>query len=162
MQNTRNIDDLAAALLDLVNFLNSPKRDDALLRAADVELDRALFPLLVRIGMQGTVGVATLADQVGRDHTTVSRQLSKLKSLDLVEQVDSPDDGRRRAVRLKAGGSEIVRAITCARRGVLSAALANWSDADRSALTDLTRRFADTLSAFADARKGSRQIADRP
>ena len=71
-------------MLDLLGFLNSPQRDDALLREAGVDLDRALFPLLVILGVRGALGVAELADQVGRDHTTVSRQLAKLESLDLV------------------------------------------------------------------------------
>ena len=56
---------LVGALMDLVGFLNSPQRDDLLLREAGVSLDRALFPLLVRIGAQGPLGVAELAAMVG-------------------------------------------------------------------------------------------------
>ena len=149
MQNTRNIDALAGAFLDLLSFLNSPQRDEALLREANVDLDRALFPLLVRLGMQGPLGVAELADQVGRDHTTVSRQLAKLESLDLVERPASDADRRRRAAHVTRNGKKIVRAITLARRRVLSRALADWSEADRKALADLSRRFADSLIAVA-------------
>jgi DNA-binding MarR family transcriptional regulator len=152
VQNTSNIDGLASAFLDLVSFLNSPRRDDALLREAGVSLDRALFPLLVRLGMRGPSGVAELADQVGRDHTTVSRQLAKLESLGLIERCDSPADRRRRAARLTAAGETIVQAITKARRRLLSAALAAWSEADRTALADLNRRFADALIGFAQER----------
>ena len=49
VQNTRNMDRLASAFIDLVGFLSSPRRDGALLREARVSLDRALFPLLVRL-----------------------------------------------------------------------------------------------------------------
>ena len=80
MHNTRDVEALGAALVELIGFLNSPQRDDALLREAGVALDRALFPLLVRLGMSGPLSVAGLADQVGRDHTTLSRQLAKLDS----------------------------------------------------------------------------------
>src|SRR5580698_3836270 len=139
-------------MLDLLGFLNSPQRDDALLREAGVSLDRALFPLLVRLGMRGRLGVAELADQVGRDHTTVSRQLAKLESLDLIERCESDADRRRRAAQLTDEGRKIVRAVTLARRRLLSAALAHWSVADRTALADLSRRFADTLIDFARAR----------
>ncbi len=45
VQNTRNLDELVGALVDLIGFLNSPQRDDRLLDAAGVDLDRALFPL---------------------------------------------------------------------------------------------------------------------
>jgi DNA-binding MarR family transcriptional regulator len=135
-------------MLDLLSFLNSPQRDDALLREARVDLDRALFPLLVILGMRGSLGVAELADQVGRDHTTVSRQLAKLESLDLVTR-ESGDDRRRRAAALTPAGKKVVKAITQARRRLLSKALAQWSEADRAALASLNRRFADALMMMA-------------
>jgi len=135
-------------MLDLLSFLNSPQRDDALLREARVDLDRALFPLLVILGMRGTLGVTELADQVGRDHTTVSRQLAKLESLDLVARQEG-DDRRRRAAALTPAGKKVVKAITQARRRLLSKALAQWSEADRAALASLNRRFADALMMMA-------------
>jgi DNA-binding MarR family transcriptional regulator len=149
VQNTHNIDRLVASLIELTGFLNSPQRDDALLREARVSLDRALFPLLVRLGTQGPLGVAQLADQVGRDHTTVSRQLAKLESLGLIARCDNREDRRRRAARLTAKGRKIVQAITLARRRLLSEALSDWSEADRKALAGLIRRFAGALTAFA-------------
>ena len=138
---------MASALLDIVNCLNSPKRDVALLREAGVSLDRALFPLLVRLGANGSLAVAELADQAGRDHTTISRQLAKLESLDLIERCVGQSDRRRNAARLTGEGKKIVRAITAARRRLLSKALAEWSEKDRSAIADLNRRFAATLLA---------------
>ncbi|HTW33804.1 MAG TPA: MarR family transcriptional regulator [Rhizomicrobium sp.] len=136
---------LASAMLDLLGFLNSPQRDEALLKEAGVRLDRALFPLLVILGARGSLGVAELADQVGRDHTTVSRQLAKLESLDLVARYEG-DDRRKRAARLTTAGKKTVRAITQARRRLLSKALAQWSETDRAALADLNRRFAEALA----------------
>jgi DNA-binding MarR family transcriptional regulator len=149
VQNTRNIDVLAGALVELIGFLNSPQRDEALLREAGVSLDRALFPLLVRLGARGPLGVAELADQAGRDHTTVSRQLAKLESLGLVARPDDGADRRRRAATLTDAGRTTVAAITAARQRLLSRALEGWSAADLAALAGLNRRFADDLSAFA-------------
>jgi DNA-binding MarR family transcriptional regulator len=151
MHDTRNLDDLASALVDIVGFLNSPRRDDALLREAGVSLDRALFPLLVRLGLRGPLGVAELADQVGRDHTTVSRQLAKLESLHLIGRCEDAGDRRRRAAQLTDTGRAIVQAITLARQRLLSRALRDWRAADLSNLATLTRRFADTVAAFAEA-----------
>ena len=149
MQNTRNMDMLGGALIELMSVLASPQRDDALLREAGVSLDRALFPLLVGLGMRGPLGVAELADHVGRDHTTVSRQLAKLESLALVERCEPEADRRRRATRLTDAGAAVVDAISQARRRLLSQALAGWSEADRAALATSTRRFADALREFA-------------
>jgi len=150
VQNTRDLDLLASALIDLTSVLNSPQRDDVLLREARVKLDRALFPLLVRLGMRGPLGVEELADQVGRDHTTVSRQLAKLESLDLVERHENRADRRQKTARLTDQGGKIVRAITLARRRLLTKALANWTAIDRSALAVLNRRFADALINFTE------------
>lgn len=145
VQNTHNLEKLGGALVDLIGFLNSPQRDDALLREAGVSLDRALFPLLVALGARGALGVAELADLVGRDHTTVSRQLAKIEMLALIERCEGERDRRRRAAQLTDDGRKIVHAITDARRRLLSMALAPWSEADGAALADLNRRFADSL-----------------
>jgi DNA-binding MarR family transcriptional regulator len=144
--HTRDIDGLVAALIDLMAFLASPQRDDVLLREAGVSLDRALFPLLIRLSAAGPVGVAALADQVGRDHTTISRQLAKLEALGLIARQDDASDRRIRIARLTAAGEAVVLAITDARRRLLSRALAEWSEADLADLATLNRRFVDALS----------------
>jgi DNA-binding MarR family transcriptional regulator len=149
VHHTRDIDDIGGALIDLMSFFSSPRRDEVLLREAGVEIDRALFPLLVRLAAAGPLSVAGLAEQVGRDHTTISRQLSKLESLGLVTRQDTGADRRVHAAALSADGGEVVKAITAARRRLLSAALAAWSPADRADLARLNRRFADALAAAA-------------
>jgi DNA-binding MarR family transcriptional regulator len=146
VHHTRNIDQLAAALIDLIGFLNSPQRDDFLLREAGVELDRALFPLLVRLGMSGSLSVAGLADQMGRDHTTISRQLSKLERLQLVSRQGGADR-RVRTASLTEAGDTVVQAITAARRRLLARALAEWNEIDLAALAMLNRRFVEALGA---------------
>jgi DNA-binding MarR family transcriptional regulator len=143
--HTHDIDGLVAAMIDLMSFLNSPQRDDLLLREAGVELDRALFALLVRLGMSGPLSVAALADQVGRDHTTISRQLAKLQRLGLIARQGDGADRRVRTASLTAAGDQVVQAITAARRRLLSGALAGWSDKDRASLAILNRRFVDAL-----------------
>jgi DNA-binding MarR family transcriptional regulator len=147
VHNTHNFDKLGSALIDLLGILNSPQRDEALLREAGVSLDRALFPLLVALGARGTLAVAELAELVGRDHTTVSRQLAKLASLKLIKRRDGTPDRRKTAAELTASGGEIVRRIALARRRLLAKALAGWSEADCRTLATLNRRFADTLLA---------------
>ncbi len=133
-------------MIELVGLFNSPQRDDLLLREAGVALDRALFPLLVRLGMTGPLSVAGLADQVGRDHTTISRQLAKLESLGLIVREGGEGDRRVRTARLAPAGDRIVRAISAARRRLLSRVLADWSEADLASLARLNRRFVDALA----------------
>jgi DNA-binding MarR family transcriptional regulator len=149
VQNTHDLEVLGASLVDVLGLLNSPQRDEALLKEAEVEIDRALFPLLVALGARGALAVAELADMVGRDHTTVSRQLAKLESLELIERRAGETDRRRNAASLTRGGAAIVRKIAKARRRLLAQALADWSQDDRALLAGLFRRFADALLAGA-------------
>lgn len=153
MQDTRIIDDLAAGLIELLGFLNSPRRDDILLREAGVRIDRALFPLLVRIGARGSLNIATLADQAGRDHSTVSRQLAKLRRLGYVDCENGPDDRRVRTARLTSAGEATVQAIGLARRRLMAKALRTWADDDLRTLAALNQRLVTTLTSAADARE---------
>jgi len=145
MHNTRSLDALAAALIDLVGCINSPRQDDVLLRKAGVSLDRALFPLLVRIGVSTSIGVAELAEQVGRDPSTVSRQIAKLEELGLVSRQPGQTDLRVRESAITAAGSRTIKSITAARRLLLEQLLRNWTQEEREALPRLLRKFADAM-----------------
>jgi len=149
VQNTHNLEKLGSVLVELIGFLNSPKRDQLLLEEAGVSIDRALFPLLVALGEQGTLGVAELADLVGRDYTTISRQLAKLESLALVKRYEDEVDRRKRAAQVTNDGRKIVKAITVARQQLLSQVLAGWSESDRRVLAEINRRFAVALNEYA-------------
>jgi DNA-binding MarR family transcriptional regulator len=145
VHDTHNYDALAAALLDLLGLLNSPRQDDILLREAGISIDRALFPLLVRIGAAGSLSVVELADQMGRDHSTISRQTAKLESLRLISRRQSEHDQRVREAAITDNGRRAVRAITAARRRLLGRLLADWSPDDREALARLNRKLADAM-----------------
>ena len=86
---TEQLDVLQGALLDIVAVMNRPQHDEVMIKAAGIRLDRALFPLLVLVERFGPIGVVDLADRVGRDYTTVSRQLGKLEQHGLVTRQES-------------------------------------------------------------------------
>ncbi|WP_288192736.1 MarR family transcriptional regulator [uncultured Phyllobacterium sp.] len=152
MHDTHNSDALAAALIDLVGILNSPRQDDVLLKEAGVSLDRALFPLLVRIGTAGSIGVVELAEQVGRDHSTISRQLAKLEMLGLVDRQTARGDQRINQAIITENGSQKVLAIVQARRKLLDALLSDWSSDEREAIARLNRKLADVMKAARSAK----------
>ena len=135
------------ALLDIVSLLNEPQRDEALIAEAGISLDRALFPLLVRVGKRGPIGVVELADMAGRDHTTVSRQVARLESLGLVARKADAADKRVRAVAITKKGLVMTRALDKAREKIAAPVLADWSEADRKTLIRLLRRLVDGARA---------------
>ena len=144
----RELGQLREAILDITAVVNSPKPDAALIAAAGVELDRALFPLLARIARHGALGVKELADFVGRDYTTVSRQVAKLEALDLVTREPDPHDRRISRSALTAAGRKMTAAIDRARRKQLERLLAGWSEPDFQALLRLTRMLADDMESW--------------
>jgi DNA-binding MarR family transcriptional regulator len=136
---------LHEALLDVLGIFNRPQNDVILLREAGVSLDRALFPLLVLIQRRGPLGVGELADWVGRDYTTVSRQVAKLESLGLVARRASKVDRRVTEAVVTEKGQAMSEMLDAARERLARNALAGWSEHDLEDLARLLGRFADNL-----------------
>ena len=137
---------LHGALLDIVSAMNRPQRDEALIREAGIPLDRALFPLLVGIERFGPIGVVELADRVGRDYTTVSRQVARLESLALVERHGSAADRRVREAVISPKGKAMTDLVDAARERIGRAIFETWDARDMDELVRLVRKFADALS----------------
>ncbi len=148
VQNTHiaeRIRDLHGALLDIVAVMNRPQGDETLIRAAQIPLDRALFPLLVGIERAGPIGVVELADRVGRDYTTVSRQVAKLEELGLVARQASAEDRRVREAVVTAKGKQMTARVDAARERLGRAIFRTWDTKDVDDLARLTRKFADAV-----------------
>jgi len=144
----KDIRQLHRTLVDLVGLMNRPQRDSALLQEAGVSLDRALFPLLIVIERKGPIGVVELADLVGRDYTTVSRQITKLEGLGLIDRRLSKTDNRVRETVITAKGKKMTSAIDAARERMATVLFAKWSKRDLQDLARLMRRFADDLQSL--------------
>lgn len=157
MSSTRNVQDahispqlrtLHGALLDIVGVMMRPQRDEAMVREAGIALDRALFPLLVGIERFGPIGVVEMADRVGRDYTTVSRQVAKLESLGLVERREGARDRRVREATVTPAGKAMTDRVDAARDRMGRAIFEGWAPDDVDTLVRLMRRFADDLTAL--------------
>lgn len=118
VQNTRTSElmrDLHGSLIEIVSAMNRPQQDDELVREAGISLDRALFRLLVAVERMGPIGVVELAERVGLDYTTVSRQVAKLDSLGLVSRRGSAADRRVREAIITAEGKLMTDKIDATR-----------------------------------------------
>jgi DNA-binding MarR family transcriptional regulator len=145
VQDTHNNEALAEALIALTGAMNSARQDGLLIHEAGVRLDRALFPLLIAIGRAGAIGIVDLADQVGRDHSTISRQIARLETLGLVVRQAGAADRRVRAATLSPQGAETVLALREARHRLMDRFLSDWPAHDRSELTRLLGRLVATV-----------------
>jgi DNA-binding MarR family transcriptional regulator len=148
VQNThigKQIRHLHSSLLDIVSLINRPQLDEVLIQEAAIPLERALFPLLVVIDKFGPIGVVDLADRVGRDYTTVSRQIAKLESLDLVERKAGATDRRIRETAIRPKGKAMTRAVDATRERLGRRVFETWDPRDFDDLVRLMRKFADAI-----------------
>ena len=143
--NNYDITDFHGALLDIISVMNQPVRDEQLLQAAEVQIDQILFPLLVASGRYGPVGVVELADSLGRDYTTVSRQVKKLEVQGLAFKQPNAQDRRISEVTLSEQGKTVIKRIAVARTRLMNQVLAEWAEEEVEALFRLTRKYADSL-----------------
>jgi DNA-binding MarR family transcriptional regulator len=149
VQNThidKQIRHLHGSLLDIVSLINRPQLDEVLIKEAAIPLERALFPLLVVIDKFGPIGVVDLADRIGRDYTTVSRQIAKLESLDLVARKADSTDRRIRETAISPKGKAMTRAVDAARERLGRRIFETWDSRDFDELVRLMRKFADAIT----------------
>ncbi len=137
---------LHGALISIVGVMNRPQRDEAMVREAGISLDRALFPLLVAIERLGPIKVGDLADRAGRDYTTVSRQVTKLESLGLVQSQEGAQDRRVREAIVTLKGKALTDRIDAARERIGRAIFSQWDKHDFAELVRLLEKFAADIA----------------
>lgn len=142
----KRLPELHRALIDIVGVMVRPERDAAMLEAAGLSLERALFPLIVLIERLGPIGVVDLAGRVGRDYTTVSRQVARLEELGLVSRRPGAADRRVREAVITPSGKTATDAVDAARERMALAFFQDWSGSDFDALIRLVRRLADGMA----------------
>ena len=136
---------LHAAVLDVVAIVNRPQGDEKLIREAAIPLERALFPLLILIERLGPISIGELADRVGRDYTTVSRQVAKLSGLELVARQPRLADRRVTEAVIAPKGKEMTDAVDAVREKMARAIFATWDLPDVHELARLLEKFAAAL-----------------
>jgi DNA-binding MarR family transcriptional regulator len=145
----RDLRQLRDALLDITGLLNRPQPDVTLIQLAGVDLDRALFPLLVRLERRGALAIGELAELCGRDYSTVSRQVSKLENLGLVQRGADTSDARITKATVTAKGRAMTKALDRAREKLLTELLVDWEMKEIAELARLLRKLADDALKFA-------------
>jgi len=137
--------ELHRSLIDIVSIMNRPERDTDLLAKAGLSLERALFPLLVLVERLGPIGVVDLAGRVGRDYTTVSRQVARLEELGLVTRRSSATDKRVREALITPAGKEATDALDAAREKMAIGMFKDWEREDVDDLARLMRKLAEAM-----------------
>jgi DNA-binding MarR family transcriptional regulator len=104
------------------------------------DLDGAAYGLLALLEDIGPLRAGDLVARLGQDKSTVSRQVTKLVELGLVDRTADPVDGRAQVLAPSSEGSARLARIRAARRARWAADLADWPTDDVSTLAELLAR----------------------
>lgn len=133
------------ALFEIVTFFNQPQQDRHLLQQADVPLEPAALPIVVRVGRQPEISIGQLADQIGRNHSSISRQVDKLITAGWLQEAERRDQ-RIRLLTLTPQGQRGLMQIKLAREAAFREKLTSYSNTDRAELARVLQQLADTLT----------------
>lgn len=139
-------DDIFKSLITLVTFFNKHSRDKQMIENAQIDLDAAAFPIFVGIARMEPTNVGKLADNVGKNHSSVSRQVDKLEKQGLVKTYYSIDDARIRLIELTDHGTEFNNLINETRRKIMKETLFDWTKEEKIALEISLKHLAETMN----------------
>ena len=103
-------------------------------------LDGSAYGLLVLLDDAGPLRASELVSKLGLDKSTVSRQVSSLVHLGLVDRAADPDDGRAHVLSTSAEGHRRLSEIRDTRRARWESDLAHWPSDDVATLAELLGR----------------------
>jgi DNA-binding MarR family transcriptional regulator len=138
--------DIAAAVADLMRHLHGIKTRLAI----GPEADHSPLFLLIKLVRRGPCRASALAELVGADPSTVSRQVASLVKAGLVRRQADPDDGR--ACLLVPTELGIVRVGEYAdrRAAAMAPLIRDWTAADRADFLRLIRKYVASIDTHRD------------
>lgn len=111
-------------------------------------MDRAAYLLLNRLDHEGPMGVKALAEGMGIDSSTVTRQVAPLVDSGLVKRTSHPEDGRAVVLALSPRGRMRLDEVRASRQQLMAVVTEGWTPEEREVFCDLLGRFNISLSAY--------------
>ncbi|WP_034088765.1 MarR family winged helix-turn-helix transcriptional regulator [Streptacidiphilus albus] len=111
-------------------------------------MDRAAYLLLNRLEQEGPVGVKALAQAMGIDSSTVTRQVAPLVDCGLVDRVANPNDGRAVLLELSAQGRQRLQEVRLSRQELMRVLVSDWPEEERTRFCALLTQFNRALHDY--------------
>jgi DNA-binding MarR family transcriptional regulator len=111
-------------------------------------MDRAAYLLLNRLDQEGPMGVKALAEAMGIDSSTVTRQVAPLVDTGLVKRTSHPEDGRAVVLALSPRGRGRLDDVRNSRRRLMAHVTDEWTTEEREVFTALLSRFNAALAEW--------------
>ena len=110
------------------------------------DLDRASYLIARTLESTGPVSINGLANALGLDATTVTRQVATMQEARLTLRRADPNDRRVSMISLSQHGRRLMRAVQDARKERIAMLLRDWTEDDRRDLGRLLARFNEELT----------------
>lgn len=117
-------------------------------RRVHPDLEASAYPILAHIAQHPGTRGSDLATAFGVGRATVSRQLSRLSELGLVQREVDPEDSRGQRITLTDDGVARFERARAARITMFRRALSQWDPDDVGRLADLLHRYSADLTAY--------------
>jgi DNA-binding MarR family transcriptional regulator len=142
------LSEIEHAFTTIVRWGNLPRVRERFVTAAGMALDRPSYSVLFRLEEGGPARLSDLAQRLGLDLSTTSRQVHHLEVAGLVQRAVVEEDRRAALLSLTDEGKELVGRIRQAKRAVITEILAGWTHDEREELARVLTRLADEIVAF--------------
>ncbi|MGW3038933.1 MarR family winged helix-turn-helix transcriptional regulator [Kitasatospora sp. NPDC001159] len=117
-------------------------------------LDRAAYLLLDRLERHGPANVKALAEALGVDSSTVTRQVAPLVAAGLVGRVQDPADRRAVRLALTPGGAGRLAEVRDGRAELTRRLTADWPPEEQRAFCALLARFNHAMESYTADQQG--------
>jgi DNA-binding MarR family transcriptional regulator len=134
-------------LLALILSANRARIYEELLRGANVDIDKALYPVLSATAAIGPARVSEIAETLAITPTTTSRHLTALAQKGLVSHSRDESDARAAFVELTDAGTQAIADLRAARKRLFAKLLSDFDTNDLDQFNDYLRRL---IEAFTD------------
>ncbi|SPL88533.1 Transcriptional regulator, MarR family [[Actinomadura] parvosata subsp. kistnae] len=140
------VDEVAAALATVGNWMFSPATRRTIMAASGLELSLGDYTLLAQVSLHAPVRLSVLAELMEVDKSTLSPPAKRLEARGFIERRPDPADARAQLVSVTRAGKLAIGKLWKARTAAVAALLSDWDPAD-------VERLAAGLGALSEAIK---------
>ena len=139
---------ISNTLVRVMKIVGSMKSHMPLSQFVPVQgVDHSHCPILFTLAHEPN-RVSALAELIHSDVSTLSRQVSHLVHIGLVEKIGDPDDRRAQLLSLSPQGREVIDEIVKRRGEWFEVLLKGWSEEDAATFLALLERFGDDVELY--------------
>ncbi|RJL22974.1 MarR family winged helix-turn-helix transcriptional regulator [Bailinhaonella thermotolerans] len=148
-QHRAAVDDVAAALATVGNWMFAPATRRKIMASSGLELSLGDYTLLAQVSLHAPVRLSVLAELMEVDKSTLSPPAKRLEARGFIERRPDPADARAQLVSVTRDGKLAIRKLWKARAAAVAALMADWETAD-------IERLATSLGALSESIKKGR------